>query len=133
MKDLMSRDRTKHNILPLSKFGLMQITRQRVRPEMHIETLEKCPTCKGTGEVSPSVLLDEEIENKLALLVNEKEIKRLILKVHPYVAAFFTQGIMSKRYKWTKKYKCSLKVVPISSFTFLEYHFLDQTDNEIDL
>lgn len=132
MKDLMSRDRTKHNILPLSKFGLMQITRQRVRPEMHIETLEKCPTCKGTGEITPAILLDEEIENKLAFLVNEREIKKLVLKAHPYVAAFLTKGLFSKRYKLAKRYKCSLRVVPISSFSFLEYHFLDQNENEID-
>lgn len=132
MKDLMSRDRTKHNILPLSKFGLMQITRQRVRPEMHIETLEKCPTCKGTGEITPAILLDEEIENKLAFLVNEKEIKKLVLKTHPYIAAFLTKGIFSKRYKLAKRYKCSLRVVPISSYSFLEYHFLDQNENEID-
>jgi ribonuclease G len=132
MKELMSRDRTKHNILPLSKFGLMQITRQRVRPEMHIETIEKCPTCKGTGEISPAILLDEEIENKLAFLVNEKEIKKLVLKTHPYVAAFLTKGLFSKRYQLTRRYKCSLRVVPISSFSFLEYHFLDQNENEID-
>jgi ribonuclease G len=132
MKELMSRDRTKHNILPLSKFGLMQITRQRVRPEMHIETLEKCPTCKGSGEVSPTLLLDEEIENKLAFLVNEKDIKNLMLKVHPFVYAYLTKGLFSKRYKLARKYRCSLKLVPISSFTFLEYHFLDQNENELD-
>lgn len=132
MKELMNRDRTKHNILPLSKFGLMQITRQRVRPEMHIETLEKCPTCKGSGDISPAILIDEEIENKLAFLVNEKEVKKLILKTHPYLAAFLTQGIFSKRYKLAKAYKCSLKVIPISSYSFLEYHFFDQNENEID-
>jgi len=133
MKELMSKDRTKHNILPLSKFGLMQITRQRVRPEMHIQTLEKCPTCKGTGEVSPTLLLDENIENKLAFLVNEKEVKQLLLKVHPYVEAFLTKGFFSRRYKWARKYKCSLKIAPISSYTFLEYNFFDPSDNEIEL
>ena len=133
MKELMSKDRTKHNILPLSKFGLMQITRQRVRPEMHIETLEKCPTCKGSGEIKPAILLDEEIENRLAFIVNDKDVKKLILKTHPFVAAYLTKGIFSKRYKWSKRYKCSLRVVPISSFSFLEYHFLDQNENKIEI
>lgn len=132
MKELMSRDRTKHNILPLSKFGLMQITRQRVRPEMHIETIEKCPTCKGSGEISPAVLLDEQIENKLAFLVNERELKKLVLKTHPFVAAFLNRGFISKRFKWAWKYKCSLKIIPISSYTFLDFHFFDQAENEID-
>lgn len=132
MKELMARDRTKHNILPLSKFGLMQITRQRVRPEMHIETLEKCPTCKGSGEITPAVLLDEEIENKLAFFVNEKGIKKIQIKLHPYTAAFLTKGFITKRRKWAWRYKCKLKVIPISSYTFLEYHFFDFDDNEID-
>jgi ribonuclease G len=132
MKELMSRDRTKHNILPLSKFGLMQITRQRVRPEMHIETLEKCPTCKGSGEISSAILLDEQIENRLAFLVNEKEMKKLILRVHPFVGAFLNQGFFSKRRKWQWKYKCSLKIIPISSYNFLDYHFFDINENEID-
>ncbi len=133
MKELMGKDRTKHNILPLSKFGLMQITRQRVRPEMHIETSEKCPSCKGTGEISSAILLDEQIENKLAFLINEKEIKKLVLKVHPFVAAFLCKGLISKRLKWMWKYKCSLRVVPISSFNYLDYIFLDQNENEIDV
>jgi len=132
-KELMSKDRTKHNILPLTKFGLMQITRQRVRPEMHVQTLEKCPTCKGTGKVSATLLLDEVIENKLAFLVNEKGVKKLILKTHPYIEAFLTKGFFSRRNKWARKYKCSLKVVPISSYTFLEYNFFDQNDNKIEL
>ncbi len=133
MKELMSKDRAKHNILPLSKFGLMQITRQRVRPEMHIETLEKCPTCLGTGEITPAILLDEEIESRLALLTSDKRMSTISLKVHPYVAAYLTKDLLSKRYKWGKKYKCTIKVIPVSSYSFLEYHFVDSEDMIIDV
>jgi len=133
MKEIMGRDRTKHNILPLSKFGLMQITRQRVRPEMHISTVEKCPTCKGSGEVTPTIIFDEQIENQLAFLVNEKGIKNLILKLHPYIAAFIVKGFISKRIKWMLKYSSMIKVVPISSYELLEFHFFDRSDNEIEL
>ncbi len=132
MKEVMARDKSKHNILPLSKFGLMQITRQRVRPEMHIETLEKCPTCKGSGEISPVIIFDEQIENKLALLVNEKGIKKLNLMVHPYVASFITRGFISRRLKWAWRYKCRLRVIPMSSYQYLEYRFTDTNDNEIE-
>ncbi len=132
MKEVMARDKSKHNILPLSKFGLMQITRQRVRPEMHIETLEKCPTCKGSGEISPVIIFDEQIENKLALLVNEKGIKKLNLMVHPYVASFITRGFISRRLKWAWRYKCQLRVIPMSSYQYLEYRFTDTNDNEIE-
>lgn len=132
MKEFMARDKSKHNILPLSKFGLMQITRQRVRPEMHIATLEKCPTCKGSGEVSPIVIFDEQIENKLAFLVNEKGLKKLQLKVHPYIAAFINKGFISIRIKWMWRYKCRIKVVPMSSYNYLEYTFTDPNENEIE-
>jgi ribonuclease G len=133
MKEIMAKDRTKHNILPLSKFGLMQITRQRVRPEMHISTVEKCPTCKGSGEVTPTIIFDEQIENQLAFFVNEKGLNNLVLKLHPYIAAFICKGIFSKRIKWMFKYTCRIKVIPISSYQLLEFHFFDRNDIEIEL
>ncbi|NVO10253.1 MAG: Rne/Rng family ribonuclease [Bacteroidales bacterium] len=133
MKEIMAKDRTKHNILPLSKFGLMQITRQRVRPEMHISTVEKCPTCKGSGEVSPTIIFDEQIENQLAFFVNEKGLNNLVLKLHPYIAAFICKGFISKRIKWMFKYTCRIKVIPISSYQLLEFHFFDRNDIEIEL
>ena len=58
LRELMLLDRAKHTILPPSKFGLVQITRQRVRPEMNIITNEKCPSCDGTGE-NEDILLDD--------------------------------------------------------------------------
>jgi len=133
MKELMSKDRAKHNILPLSKFGLMQITRQRVRPEMHINTTEKCPTCKGTGEVSPTVLLDEQIENQLSTLVTSHKLKSITLKLHPYIAAFLNKGFVSKRMRWSFRYHCRVNVTPMSSYHFLEYHFFDSKDTEIGI
>ena len=65
MQELMSKDRAKHNILPLSKFGLMQITRQRVRPEMEIATSEVCPTCFGKGKIKSSFLFTDTLERKI--------------------------------------------------------------------
>lgn len=130
MRELMAKDRAKHNILPLSKFGLMQITRQRVRPEMQVNTQEKCPVCQGSGEVAPTIILDEQIENKLALIASTN--KSVILKTHPYIAAFITKDIISKRLRWSWKYSCKLKVMPMSSYNFLEYHFFDPNDIQID-
>lgn len=132
MRDRMAKDRAKHNILPLSKFGLMQITRQRVRPELNIETLEKCPTCKGSGEISPAILFDELIESKLVLLATERNFKRLTLQVHPFVAAFLTNGFPSKRLLWMWRNKCWLNVQPISSLTYLDFRFLNQNGDEIE-
>ncbi len=125
MKEAMSADRTKHNILPLSKFGLMQITRQRVRPELNIEIMEKCPTCKGSGEITPSILLVDDIENHLTFLIKEANYKNLILKVHPYVAAYINQGFISRRIKWFFKFKKRIHVEPVNSYGFLDFNFFD--------
>lgn len=122
MQDLMAGDRAKHNILPLTKFGLMQITRQRVRPATEIETQETCPTCHGTGKVSSTILIDEEIERQLSFYVNEKGLKSLVLKVNPLVEAYLTKGIFnSKVRKWKKKYKCSLVVESIAKLGLIDY------------
>jgi ribonuclease G len=133
MREIMSGDRTKHNILPLTKFGLMQITRQRVRPEMSILTDEKCPACKGSGEVKPSILLTDDIERILAYIVERIKTKKLVLNVHPFVAAYFTKGIIPYYRKLNRKYGISLKVQAAPSYHMLEYHFFDRYENEIDL
>ena len=133
MRDLMANDRTKHNILPLSKFGLMQITRQRVRPEMNIVTNEKCPVCQGTGEAKPTVLFSDELEKTLEFIIGKIKTRKLILNVHPFVASYLKKGLFSMRWKWNFKYRIFLKVQPVTAYHMLEYSFFDRFGNEIDL
>jgi ribonuclease G len=133
MKEVMSNDRTKHNILPLTKFGLMQITRQRVRPEMNIVTDEKCPVCQGSGETKPTVLFTDELERSLAFIVDKIKTRKLLLNAHPFVAAYLKKGIYPVFRKWNMKYKIMLKVQAVTSYHMLEYHFYDRDNNEIDL
>lgn len=133
MKEVMAADRTKHNILPLSKFCLMQITRQRVRPEESIETAENCPTCKGTGKIVPSVLFADEIAVKVKYAFKDLNKKKLLLKVHPYVAAYLTKGIKSIRNRWFLEYFKWIKIESNNSYTFLEYHFFDDNQEELIL
>ena len=133
MKEIMSSDRTKHNILPLTKFGLMQITRQRVRPEMNIITDEKCPSCKGTGDIRPSILFSDDIEKDLPYILEKVKTRKLILNVHPFVASYLKKGLFPLYRKWNRKYSVQLKVQAIPSYHMLEYHFSDRYDNEIDL
>lgn len=133
MKEVMSNDRTKHNILPLSKFGLMQITRQRVRPEMTIVTNEKCPSCQGTGETKPTILFTDELERGLAFIVDKIKTRKILLNLHPFVASYLTSGFIPIFRKWNFKYKINLKVQAVTSYHMLEYHFYDREGNEIDL
>ncbi|UCH13324.1 MAG: ribonuclease E/G, partial [Bacteroidales bacterium] len=131
MKECMSTDRAKHTILPLSKFGLMQITRQRVRPEMHISTTEICPACNGSGEISPSILFVDNIKNRISFILQENKHKKLIIKVHPYIAAYINKGIWPVRLRWRFQFKCKFRIIPVSSFNFLEYNILDEFGEEI--
>ena len=133
MKDLMSTERAKNHILPLSKFGLMQITRQRVRPETNIDTNEKCPVCGGSGEISPSILFVDEIENSLRFLIEKYKNKTITLKVHPYVAAYLNKGLLSKQLKWCFKYKILITVKESVAYSFLEYHFFNKQKEEVIL
>jgi ribonuclease G len=131
--NVMKTDRAKHNILPVSKFGLMQITRQRVRPAMNVNTSENCPTCFGTGKTKPSILFTDSLEEKIDSLVNKHNVKKLALHLHPYVAAFVNKGIFSLKWKWKLKYTRKLKVIPDQNLAFLEYKFYDPDRNELDM
>ena len=108
----MQNDRARHNILPLSKFGLMQITRQRVRPAMDVNVDETCPTCNGSGKIRSSILFTDQLEGKIDRLVNKIGIKKIYLHVHPYVAAYINQGILSLKRKWQMKYGFSIHTIP---------------------
>lgn len=131
MIEEMKPDRAKHNILPLSRFGLMEITRERVRPAMNINTAELCPACKGTGEVQPSILLVDEIENNLRYILSEVKPSSLTLCVHPFVESYLTKGYPSIRTKWLLKFKKRVKIKPVNDYSMLEYRFLNGKNEEI--
>ena len=133
MKEIMANDRARHNILPLSKFGLMQITRQRVRPALDITTTETCPSCFGKGEVQPSILFTDKLEEKLEYLVNSLKVKKFILYIHPYVEAYVKKGVFSLYGRWKRKFGRGFKVVPDEALAYLEYRVIDQSGKEIDL
>lgn len=132
MAKAMANDRAKHNILPVSKFGLMQITRQRVRPEMEVDTNEICPTCFGSGKAKPSILFTDSLEGKIDNLVNRLHVKKFNLHLHPYVAAYVKRGFISLSMKWKLKYSPGIKVIPDQSLAFLEFKFIDNDKNELD-
>ncbi len=129
----MQNDRARHNVLPLSKFGLMQITRQRVRPAMDVDVTEACPTCNGTGRMKSSILFTDQLERKIDKLVNKIGIKRFYLHVHPYVAAYINQGVVSLKRKWQIKYGLGVHIIPSQKLAFLQYEFYDSKKEFIDM
>lgn len=133
VRELMQNDRARHNILPLSKFGLMQITRQRVRPALDVITAETCPSCYGKGEVQPSLLFTDTLKEKIDYLVNDLKIKNFIMYVHPFVDAYLKKGIFSLYRRWKLAMGGRFKILPDQSLAYLQYKVLDKNKNEIDL
>ncbi|MCI6559124.1 MAG: Rne/Rng family ribonuclease [Prevotella sp.] len=129
----MQKDRARHNILPLSKFGLMQITRQRVRPAMDVNVEEVCPTCFGKGKIKSSILFTDQLESKIDRMVNRIGIKKFSLHVHPYVAAYINKGFPSLKHRWQLKYSIGIKIVSSEKLAFLQYEFYDRNGQYIDM
>lgn len=132
MQKLMAGDKAKHTILPLTKFGLMQITRQRVRPEAISKAEETCPTCGGTGKISPSILVDKQIENQIAYYAIEKRMRSLRVVANPILAAYLKEGgLRSIRRRWCRRYLCRVKVVVDQSLGIVDYKIADRKDKEL--
>ena len=128
LRDEMADDKAKHKILPPSKFGLVQITRQRVRPEVNIKTREEDPNNEN-AEIEAPIQIISHIESELENVL--KIHKKVVLNVHPFVAAYLQRGFPSMRSKWLFEHKKWIKIVPRDAYTFLEYHFFDKQGNEV--
>ena len=134
MREVMANDRARHNILPLSKFGLMQITRQRVRAVLDIETMETCPSCFGNGMVQPSLLFTDRLREKIDYVVNDLKIPEFTMYVHPYVDAYIKKGLLTSIYrKWRGEFGRKFKIVPNQALAYLEYRIYDKNRKEIDV
>ena len=132
MDQYMRSDRAKHVVLPITKFGLMQITRQRMKPEMNINTSEVCPSCNGTGKISSTLILEDEIAKNLSYLIMQRH-KGLTIETHPILHTYLTCGFPSRRMKWSWKYKQKVKVKANSNYHLTEFRFFDDSDEEIKL
>jgi ribonuclease G len=136
MEQAMKADRARHTILPMTKFGLMQITRQRLRPEINITTAEVCPSCKGTGKIGPSILVTDDIEKDLRYLIDQGH-RELALHVHPILEAYLTKGNLFKKSilaRWQKELRAKIKIVTDSNAGLTQYQFYDtKTDDLIKL
>ncbi|MBR5030818.1 MAG: Rne/Rng family ribonuclease [Muribaculaceae bacterium] len=131
LQEEMAKDRAKHTVLPATKFGLIQITRQRVRPETEVTVQEKCPVCDGKGKIRPSMIYIDEIEGNLKYLLLDQNEKEVTVQVHPFVYAYLTKGLISIRRKWMWKYHKTIHIQEVKSFHILQSVFLNKNGDEI--
>ncbi|MGA0232007.1 MAG: ribonuclease E/G, partial [Saprospiraceae bacterium] len=133
MKEFLKDDRAQHTILPLSKFGLMQITRQRVKPEVQINTMEQCPSCHGSGKVEPSQLLPDEIERNLRFILDAYPNMKITLRTNPFIYAYLKKGVVNKQQQWLMKYNRWIKLELDNEYAYTEYRFFNKFNDEIRL
>lgn len=133
MREIMANDRARHNILPLSKFGLMQITRQRVRPALDITTTEPCPSCQGKEQVPASLLFTDTLKEHIEYLIGERGLRGFRMYVHPYVDAYLKKGLISIYRKWRMELGRKFRILPDQSLAYLQYRVSDSTGQPIDL
>ena len=133
MQELMEDDRAKHNVLPLTKFGLMQITRQRIRPVTEINTSEQCPVCHGTGKIHSSVVIDEELERKIAFYTIEKGVRSLLIKTSPILGAYLRRGLFNSFLsRWRKRYKARIELEEVTDFSVLQNEMYNEKGEKLD-
>ena len=134
MKDVMKNDRAKHSLTPPSKFGLIEITRQRVRPVTNVVTTEVCPTCLGTGKVDASINLVQALEGQANALVKANKLSKIKISLHPYVESYLTKGVFTnEKKKLQKRIGVKVELMPMFDNEILEYHFYDHEGKELDL
>lgn len=133
MTEEMKKDKARHTILPLSKFGLMQITRQRVRPAVEVDVQEKCPFCEGTGTIKSSLVVVDEIESNIKYLSASQGEKSISIVTHPYIYAYLTKGLCSLRMQWMRKYKMKIQIKSSESYNLLDFKFFTKSGEEISL
>ncbi|MFB6306561.1 MAG: Rne/Rng family ribonuclease, partial [Flavobacteriales bacterium] len=131
-REFLKSDKAKHKILPPSRFGVVELTRERVKPETVIQTSEECPVCKGSGKVQSTLLLTDEIENNLRYIIEDMQVEKVSLHVHPYIAAYLKKGLFSFQSNWYFQYKKWVSVHPEDSYHLLEYRFFDGNGQEIE-
>ena len=131
LQDLMRNDKAKHTILPVNKFGIVQITRHRVRETTIIETSELCPTCKGSGKIKSALLVQEDIENMIEYLIDKQLEKGFYVTVHPFVRAFLTKGVFSKQWGWYRRFKHWIRIVENPGYSVVEFKFFNKNNDEI--
>jgi len=131
LQELMRNDKARHTILPVNKFGIVQITRQRVRETTIIETSELCPTCNGTGKIKSALLIKEDIENMIEYLIDKQLEKGFYLAVHPFIYAYLTKGLFSKQWSWFLRFGRWIQIVEKNNFSVVEFKFYNKNKDEI--
>jgi ribonuclease E len=134
LRDAVQRDRARTKILRISQFGIIEMTRQRIRPSLKRSAFHECSHCKGTGHVKTGESVSIEVMRMLQLAVNRGHIVRIDVRVHDEVAKYL---LNRKRKEIVALEESGSKQVSITgagdavSMEFLEFLCYDNNGNEV--
>ena len=131
MKEFVKNDRLRPEILPLNAFGVMEITRPRLRPLFQIPNREECVTCRGTGKIRSSMMIPEHLEEQVKGIMKQKKVKKIVLYLHPFLNAYINRGFVSKEWKWWWKFGKKITIEEDESLAITDYRIYDQTNRLI--
>jgi len=132
VKTEMLKDRATHSVQPLTKLNLMQITRERVKPQTTIVTSETCPSCNGSGKINSTILIADDIERNVKFLSHTHS--KFSIQVHPYLNAYLTKGLFNSiQMKWFWKYKKWIKISSNNNASLNDFRFFDGRNDEVKL
>ncbi len=123
MKKELRKDRAKMTVLPMTEFGLVQITRQRIRQSIQLSFSEACPTCGGTGLVQSKATTINQIERWIKRFKSESKEFRLELRVNPTIAQYLSQGTFSRMTKIQFKFFVKVRMIPDAALTMEDFRF----------
>lgn len=123
LKKEFRKDRAKTNILPMSDFGLVQITRQRIRPSVVNSVSRVCPMCGGSGEMVSHNTILSDLEGWLNKFRHTTKFWSVDLHLNPYMKGMLTKGLFSQQFRWMIKYRLRLNLVEDAQISMNDYRF----------
>ncbi len=130
LKKEFKKDRAKVAMLPMTDFGLMQITRQRVRENIVQSMSEVCPYCEGTGMLTKKSNIIHEVESWVKRYKLEPITRFLELKVHPSVALLLREGFPSRITKLQLNNSLRVKMIVDEKCDPRKFHFYNQKNGD---
>ncbi|RKY79868.1 ribonuclease E/G [candidate division KSB1 bacterium] len=129
-KKALRKDRATSTVLPLSEFGLMQLTRERIRPGLLFALTESCPTCDGIGHIASSATVATKIELAIRRLRVHYGKRRFKLIVHPKLASYLTEGIRSRIRRMMWRYLVTIDIQTDNMLMFNQFRILSKKDGK---
>lgn len=121
MKKEFRKDRAKTNVLPMSDFGLVQITRQRIRPSVVKSVSKVCPMCGGAGSIVSENTLLSDIEAWLTKFRHDYNYRHIDMYVNPHFHSVLTQGTINQRVKWMFRFWMRINLIPDDTISLNDY------------